>query len=187
MTVGGTEPADLYARAVAHTRVAILGVRDGQLGDATPCTDWDVAELRSHIILGATSCARSFGMSPPKPSDPVAAYDAATQAAITGMTRPGALENIVTRYDGSRTPGAQLATLMAMSNLVHGWDLAEATGQSTKLPDDLVEIFYAEFKPRMDTLRKGDAFATSIDLDNDASTQDRLLGMMGRQAGSRED
>ena len=78
-------------------------------------------------------------------------------------------------------PGADFAKILAMDNLIHGWDLAKATGQSTDLPSDLVDIIYADFEPQMDGLRQGDSFGPEVPQPQGAGAQDKLIGMMGRQ------
>jgi hypothetical protein len=64
--------------------------------------------------------------------------------------------------------------------LIHGWDIAVATGQDTRLPEELVTacLSYVDGNPQ---LRAAWGFAT---LDPPASTrpQDRLLALTGRRA-----
>jgi uncharacterized protein (TIGR03086 family) len=72
--------------------------------------------------------------------------------------------------------------------VVHGWDLATATGQRYAVdPTSLricIEFARAFSTPETADLR-GDAFGTVIDVPQDAPPLDRLLGMMGRQASWR--
>ena len=174
-------PAELFEKATAHTRATLAGVQDSQLKDSTPCSAWDVEELRNHIIGGATAGATSFGGSAAEGSDPTSAYDNARAAAVAAMSAPGAMDGNVPTGGGNEMPGAQFATILAMDNLVHGWDLAKATGQSTDLPADLVDAIYAGFEPKMEEFRKGDAFGPAVEVADTASKQDKLIAMMGRQ------
>ncbi len=173
-------PADLFRRAAAHTRGAVAGVNLSQMGDETPCSEWNVEELLNHIIGGATIGATAFGGNAPEADSALAAYDGATEAAAVAMSAEGALDGPVTISEGNEMPGGAFATILAMDNLVHGWDLAKATGQSTELPEDLVDIFYAAFEPQMDGFRQGDSFGPEVSQPGDAPAQDRLIGMMGR-------
>ena len=183
MTTQSTQtpgPAELFRRAAAHTRSAVAGVDASQMGHETPCADWTVEELLNHIIGGASLGASAFGGSAVEADSALGAYDGATEAAIAAMNIEGAMEGMVTGAGGGEMPGGYFATLLAMDNLVHGWDLAKATGQSTDLPEDLVDIIYADFEPQMDRFRQGDNFGPEVSQPDDAPTQDKLIGMMGR-------
>jgi uncharacterized protein (TIGR03086 family) len=69
-----------------------------------------------------------------------------------------------------------------MDVLVHSWDLAVATGQSTVLDPDLVDACVAMFLPDMPELgRAGGLVGPAVAVPAGASAQDRLLGAMGRQ------
>ncbi len=176
-----TNPADLFQQAAAHTRAAVAGVKDSQLGDETPCSDWSVEELLNHIIGGATMGATVFGGDAPEGADPVSAYDNALAGAVAAMHADGALDGNIATPGGGEMPGGAFATILAMDNLIHGWDLAKATGQSTELPADLVDIIYAGFEPQMNKLRQGDSFGPDVPQPEDARAQDKLIGMMGRK------
>ena len=94
---------------------------------------------------------------------------------------PGALEKTVPSPLGDM-PGGQLLGAFFMDTLIHGWDLATATGQSTEMPADLAETCFAMFGPMADEIRKSGAFGPRVEVADDASTQVKLLGALGRKA-----
>ena len=51
------DPRPLHRRAVAQTGTAVAAVSPSQLGLPTPCTEYDVRALLSHIIGGLTRAA----------------------------------------------------------------------------------------------------------------------------------
>jgi uncharacterized protein (TIGR03086 family) len=64
--------------------------------------------------------------------------------------------------------------------LLHGWDLAKATGQDATMPAGLAEAAYAMVHGRFtDDQRKG-VFKPEVQVGADASAQDRLLAYTGR-------
>ena len=64
--------------------------------------------------------------------------------------------------------------------LVHGWDLAKATGQDPTMPEGLADVAYEHIHGRFtDEQRKG-IFGPAIAIGDDASTQDKLLAYTGR-------
>ena len=117
----------------------------------------------------------------PEGGDPLAALDGAAAAAKEAVAQPGAMEREV-QFARGPMPGAGFATLMFTDILIHAWDLAKATGQDATLPPDLVDASYAIVLPRKGQMPQP-AFAPEVEVGEDADTQTRLLGMLGRDAG----
>ncbi len=177
-------PIDLYSAAIKGTREIIGGVQSSQLGDSTPCNEWNVQALMDHIVGGTGMVWSSLAGAPPETpqgSSPVAAFDAGTAKVLGAAKAPGALEKTVPSPLGDM-PGGQLLTAFFMETLIHGWDLAKATGQKTDMPADLAETCYAMFGPMADEWRKSGAFGPRVEVAEDASTQIKLLGALGRRA-----
>jgi len=64
--------------------------------------------------------------------------------------------------------------------LLHGWDVARATGQDATMPDGLAKAAYDVIHGRFtDEQRKG-VFKPEIPVGADASAQERLLAYTGR-------
>ena len=74
-----------------------------------------------------------------------------------------------------------LKLLPVADALLHGWDIARSTGQDTTMPDGLAaaayECIHGQFS---DEQRKG-VFGPEIQVDDDASPQEKLLAYTGRQ------
>ncbi|MGD9999787.1 MAG: maleylpyruvate isomerase N-terminal domain-containing protein, partial [Ilumatobacteraceae bacterium] len=43
----------LFEQASAHAAVVMARVSPAQLGDPTPCSDWNVQQLIDHMVAGA--------------------------------------------------------------------------------------------------------------------------------------
>ena len=89
------------------------------------------------------------------------------------------------------TPGGmmtvpQFLVAMATDHIIHGWDLARATGQDETLDPDVVAAAYAmmtapETAGLVDMGRQAGFIGPAVSVPDDASIQDRLLAHMGRQ------
>jgi uncharacterized protein (TIGR03086 family) len=173
---------DLYRRASEWTRGKVAGA-SGKLDAATPCDEWDVRVLMNHMLdtqhyfVGA---ARGEQVSPPSPNppqllgdDPVADFDAATSDALHTFGQEGVLEKT----------GPSLG--IAFSDLLlHGWDLARATGQDAAMPEGLADASYGMIHGRLtDEQRKG-VFKPEVPVPADAPVQDKLLAYTGRDPSS---
>jgi uncharacterized protein (TIGR03086 family) len=66
--------------------------------------------------------------------------------------------------------------------LVHGWDLAVATGQDHALDPALVDACWDVVAPQADMLRGSGMFGDDIPLSAESDAQTRLLAMLGRAA-----
>jgi uncharacterized protein (TIGR03086 family) len=79
-------------------------------------------------------------------------------------------------------PGSVYCGHRFMDVLIHGWDVAKSTNQDTALPTDLVEACWTVLEPQIDMLAGSGAFGEMISVPEDAPTQTRLLGVLGRIA-----
>jgi uncharacterized protein (TIGR03086 family) len=169
---------DLYRRASQWTNDKVAGAA-GQLDVETPCDDWDVRTLMNHMLETAqffVSTATGGDASPPSPqppellgSDPVASFDAARSEMLDAYGKPGVIDKT----------GPSIGIAFS-DQLLHGWDLAQATGQDSKMPDGLPEAAYGMVHGRFtDEQRKG-VFKPEVSVPENASPQDRLLAYTGR-------
>ena len=89
----------------------------------------------------------------------------------------------MTRAGGVDLPG-EVAGLVALDELVvHGWDVARATGQpyEVDVPSlETVQAFVAQFsEPGMEEARAG-LFGPVVEVPEDAPLLDRVIGLTGR-------
>jgi uncharacterized protein (TIGR03086 family) len=77
-------------------------------------------------------------------------------------------------------PGAVYCGHRFLDVLIHGWDLAESTGQDTNLPEDLVEACWEVVAPQRDVLEGSGMFGTALSVAADADRQSQLLAVLGR-------
>jgi uncharacterized protein (TIGR03086 family) len=181
--------AEMAAAAAETTRV-VNGVSAGQLGDATPCSDWDVRALLNHIILwtgysaeqrahgGSVSeelMAKDFAAEP----DFAAGYEAQAAKAVAAWSDPAAWERKLDVM-GSATPAADVAVMLIMETALHGWDLAVATGQEYRCGDAVAAIVLAAVEAQGDLFRQYNGFAEPLAVATDAPAFARALALSGR-------
>lgn len=178
---------DELAQVLDATERLVAAVRDEQWSAPTPCTDWNVRDLLGHLVGGHVMFARLLRgdagdarPADPLGDDPLAAYRAAAGELLAACRLPGAMERTVTVPFGS-VPGAVAVHLRIVESLVHGWDLARATGQAVDYPDGLVE---RELEFTLGAL--GDIpperspFAPPQPVSEDAPAIERLVACLGR-------
>jgi uncharacterized protein (TIGR03086 family) len=186
--------------------VLVAGVRDDQLVAPTPCPDYSVAALLDHLMalavafkLGATKASTSTeGMAELAEESPPGKARAEHLRADWREQLPARLADLSAVWResdawegqaevGGVTMPSELTAKVALDELVlHGWDLARATGQGFD-PDPASVGAALDFASMLSTPgeeagREG-IFGPVVDVPDDAAPLDRLLGLSGRDPG----
>ena len=112
----------------------------------------------------------------------VSAFETATNGVLQALKSPGAAEKVVdTGMPMGSAPAGQFAMFPFMDIVVHKWDLAKATNQDMSLDSSLAEAAYNALSPAIDGARQGGAFGPEVQVPINASIQDKLLAISGRQ------
>jgi uncharacterized protein (TIGR03086 family) len=175
--VSDTDVLDLYDRASAWTLSKVEGAA-GQLDAPTPCEGWDVRTLLNHLLqtqryFVAMARGEDATLTPEPPAllsdDAARDFREARQDTLSTFGEDGAIE---------RT-GPALGIAFSDA-LIHGWDVATATGQDARMPDELAEAAYRMIHGRFTEDQRKGVFKPEIEVAADASAQDRLLAYTGR-------
>lgn len=172
-----------YQLAADSFKNLVAGVRPDQFATQTSsCPEWSVQELVGHVVKGDLMFTRLFtGAEPPAvpDADPVAAVSASTKALLEAASAEGALEKTFTTPMGER-PGAGLMTIRVVELSVHGWDLANATGQRLELPEAIVETCFAMLRRMLPEGRDSLPYGAEQPTGPEASPTQRLVAFAGR-------
>lgn len=183
---------ELYVMAMDATRIYMEAVRGEQWADPTPCSEWNVGQIANHILGENLWAAELFqGRTIDEVgdrlegdltgADPAAAYAASVRAASRAVGAPGAMEATCHLSFGDYS-GADYAAQLFMDTLVHGWDIAKATGQDTRLDTELVEACLPIAEQLTNQFRSAGVFGDNVPVSSDADPQTRLLALVGRRA-----
>lgn len=186
-------PVDSLRTSLDDTGQLIAGIRTEQWEDPTPCTEWSVRDLVDHLVTGNDLAARvlvgdsgrkdtaSTDLRPDQRAD---AYRASAQRLLAAFASPGAMDRIVTVPFG-RVPGVVALHLRLVEALVHGWDLARATGQPLRYDEDAA-VRALEFtrEKLAEVPSDRSPFGPPLQAPGDASALDRLAACLGRDPRS---
>jgi uncharacterized protein (TIGR03086 family) len=178
------------ATAAAETARVVRGVRDDQLTVATPCGGWDLRTLLNHVILWTAYSAERRARDEPLPDELMtrdfvaepgyaAAYDAQLGGALAAWSDPGAWERDL-NVMGSPTPAADVAAMLLTEMVLHGWDVAKASGQEFGCDGKVAEAVLAAVEANAELFRKYEGFADPVQIPEPASVFDRALAASGR-------
>jgi uncharacterized protein (TIGR03086 family) len=176
----------LLERAINYTLGSLLLVTPRLLSRPTPCSEWDLRALLSHMndSFDALCEAVDDGWVSLTPSaydrdaDPVGRLrDKACRLIGSWTSNPPDLVAVA----GCPVTATIVTTAGAMEVVVHGWDVAEACGQRRRIPDELAEELL-ELAPLFVTDADRDVrFAPPLTVLPDAGPGVQLLAFLGRR------
>jgi uncharacterized protein (TIGR03086 family) len=183
--------ANHIARAAARFTEIVCNVKPAQLANPTPCADFDVRALLNHLLFWGPSLAGAARkeLVPPPAADEsevdltenwATALETHAERLTAAWGEPDAWAG-VTRMGGPMELPAELVGGMVVGELVvHGWDLARATGQRPEWDEDLAVYVHGEVARSAELGREMGSYGREVTAAADASTMDKLLALSGR-------
>jgi uncharacterized protein (TIGR03086 family) len=183
---------DTMRRACASTERFVDRVTPGDYGLATPCEAWNVRDLLNHLtgtlslgqaLLADTPPAVAMGPGDlPEVDlvgdDPAKAYRLGVES-LLDTAGGDALERVHPTPLGDM-PGAMLGGFTTLDIVVHGWDLAKATGQPAALEPDLAESVLAFARQAFAAMPREPRIGPEVAVPAGAPATDRLVAFLGR-------
>ena len=181
--------ATLHRRAVASWEDQVVAARSASWDGPTPCEKWSVRDLVNHVVgedlwavpLLAGSTLAEVGDrfdGDLLGADPVSSAQAAAEAAVRSVADALPQGRAVHLSYGEESAEEYVRQLVA-DHVVHGWDLAAATGGDTRLDPELVAEVGAWFAEREELYRTAGIIGARVDADAD-DPQERLIASFGR-------
>lgn len=181
--------AEMAAAASEDARV-VGAVTADQLTAPTPCADWDLRTLVNHTILWTAYSAERRARDEPLPDELMStdfvaqpdwaqAYAAQLDRAVAAWSDPGAWAREL-NVMGAPTPSAGVGALLVAEMVLHGWDIARATGQDYHCTGPVLAATAQAVDDNAELFRKYQGFAAPIELPEGAPEFDRLLATSGR-------
>jgi uncharacterized protein (TIGR03086 family) len=171
------------ALAAPPTVAVIRAIRPEQFHAPTPCGDFDVQGLIEHMLEYGPGLARasrnSDGEAPPD-GDPVDRLQRQIDQLVAAWSVPAAWLG-TTSMGGPMELPAQMIGAMAIGEIVvHGWDLARATGQQVAWDPALLDFLHEEVAKTAALGREIQAYGPEVPVPQTATPLDRMLGLTGR-------
>jgi uncharacterized protein (TIGR03086 family) len=181
-------PIDLAPAADQLRRLA-AGVTSGDMAGPTPCADWTVRQLVTHILELAVAFRAAADKAPLDPHEATAdidddgawrdELDARLDRLVSAWQRPEAWTGMAEA--GGVTMPAELTGMVAVDELVlHGWDLARATGQPFTCDDASLTAVQTFTGMMTSPEQRAGLFGPPVDVPSDASDLDRTVAQSGR-------
>ena len=180
--------------AVRMLAEVITAVRDDQLSAPTPCEKSNLGDLLDHVDALSIAFTAAASKTPLPAGNQAPSADGSRLGTEWRTRIPQRLSALADAWRdadawvGMTTPGAvdlpaELAGVIALDEVViHGWDIAVASGQSYNSEPDLLEAIYGFVQPTAAQNPAGTPglFGPPVPVNEDAPLLDRLLGLTGR-------
>ncbi len=182
------DPRDQRSYILPTLSALVERIQAEQLNDATPCTHFTVHDVLDHmIVLGSTFAHLFRGAEPPEVTAPAAGglvpaeeFRQTMDDLLAAVKSPGAMERDIAAPVGDMD-GETFARLAAFDGLVHGWDLATATGHRFEVPPCVIDAVDAFARQALGPeLRDGDTFKEEVIPPAMATPVERVAAFSGR-------
>lgn len=185
----------LFKYATAPVIDVVNGIRPEQLGAPTPCSEFDVSKLLNHLLYWGPSlegAARKETVSPPVipesemdiPADWRPKLVAQLEKLTASWSEPSAWEGTTHMGGPTELPAALVGGMVTGEIVVHGSDLARATGQPLEFDHDLLAYVHKEVESGAEWGRDMGVYGPEVPVPADAPLLDRILGLTGRDPNS---
>lgn len=181
----GRTPADLDPVVAAEAALVALQpvLRNLTAEDRpkqTPCADFTCHDVAEHLFASLIQLGAMAGAEVRNPEKGSLENRISVMAdqAITAW-RAVDLSGTVPGPGGREIPASFAASILPVEIALHGWDLAQGSGQALELSDEVVAYLREIAEPVVSSGR-GRSFADEVPAADDASPVDRLAAFAGR-------
>ena len=190
--------ADRYRRHADAFEDKVAAVRSDQWSNQSPCEAWSARDVVSHIVsmhgYMLRPLRRELHTAPSVLDDPLGAFKAARSEVEAVLDDPTLAGVESETPNGRMTVEQQIDEVVSDDMVLHGWDLARATGQDATIdPGDVLRLWSITVAIPPDLMQKYrtpgvfgpgvEVYGPEVEVSRDAPLQDRLLGLIGRQPG----
>lgn len=161
----------------------ILERVDGRWDAATPCEGWSVRDVVGHVIQTERDFLSGQDLptgAEPDLADPLAAWRSHAAHLAGVLARDGVAETEYDGFFGRTTIGATMADFYGWDLVIHGSDVARASGQEWNISAEEAEWLHRTADGWGDALYGDGICAGPVEVGDDASVTDRLLARLGR-------
>jgi uncharacterized protein (TIGR03086 family) len=182
----------LVGLAATPALATVRAIGADQLTAPTPCREYDVRALINHLLFWGPSlegAGRKTAVAPPGASDRdvdltggdwCGALAAQLDRLVTVWREPQAWEGSAPFGGPMELPAALVGGMVLVELVVHGWDLARATGGEPRWHDEVLAYVHHEVEQTAERGRQAGLYADPVPVPGSAPVLARTLGLTGR-------
>jgi uncharacterized protein (TIGR03086 family) len=176
--------SDRYARLSDAFASKIAAVPPDRWSNPSPCADWTAREIVGHVLnthaMFLGFIGQELGSIPSVADDPAGAFAAARQVVQGNLDDPARATAEYQGFSGPTTFEEGIDGFICFDLVVHGWDLARATGLDERIDPEEVRRVRDRAAEFGEMLRSPGVCGPVVDVPADADEQTKLLAYLGR-------
>jgi len=173
-------PFDCAAVTFPACRAVLRRLTEDDLARPTPCASYTTRDVGEHLVRSMVLLASVAGaQAEPPTTGTLEVRVAATAEAALAAWRLRGLDGQVA-IGRSVLPASLAVEIIPLELLVHGWDVAQATGQQIAVPADIAGYVLDRARELITEDKRGRSFAAEAPAGPDAAVLDRLIAFTGR-------
>ncbi len=181
-----TEVSERYKRLSDAFADKIEGVKQDRWTSPSPCDDWTARDVVGHVIqtqgMFLGFIGREVGDGPSVDDDPRGAWDAARSAVQRDLEDTERAAQEFDGFTGRTRFDDAVNRFLCFDLVVHGWDLAHATGQEEVMQAEDISRVHEQAEAFGDAMRGPQAFGPEVEPPEGADEQAKLLAFLGRRS-----
>ena len=182
-----SEALERFRQASAEFTALVENVGDDAWEQPSPCEGWVARDVVGHLVEWVPEFFFERWPAATKPipaveSSPLAAWRALAEAIETALADDVVAQEVADTPMGPLTFEAAVDMICTPDVILHGWDLARATGLDETLNPEEVHRLLASIEPIGDALEQSGQYGPRIAVPDGSSEQTRLLALVGRRA-----
>ncbi|MCX5043572.1 TIGR03086 family metal-binding protein [Aldersonia sp. NBC_00410] len=178
---------DRYRRLARTLDERVRAVPAERWDAPSPCEGWSARDVLGHVIETERQFLAGQGgidlpAGPDVAVDPVAAWQHTSSAIQAVLDDPAQGGKEYEGVFGRTTIADSLATFYAFDLVIHGWDIAKATGTDERIPAQDLALVKGFTDALGDNVRRDGVCGPAIEPPARADEQTRLLAYLGRKS-----
>jgi uncharacterized protein (TIGR03086 family) len=163
-------------------RAVLARLTVDDLARPSPCAEYTVGEVGEHVVRSMVLLASVAGGA--GSAGPVAGLldervGVTGEAALAAWRRRGLGGSVP--VGRSTLPAGLAAEIIPLELLVHGWDMARATGSEIEVPAEVASHVLGCARSLVTPDKRGRSFAAEVPAGPSATVLERLIAFTGRQ------
>ena len=171
---------DCAAVTLPACRAVLQRLTEEDLSRPTPCTEYTVGDVGQHLVRSMVLLASVAGqqIDTPATGTPDTTVAATAEAALAAWRHRGLDGSVAV---GRSAPPASLAVeIMPLELLVHGWDIAHATGYDIDVTPEVAAYVLDRARELITEDKRGRSFAAEVPAGAEATVLQRPIAFTGR-------
>jgi uncharacterized protein (TIGR03086 family) len=173
-------PFDCAPITLAACRAVLRRLTEDDLSRPTPCTEYAVGAVGQHVVRSMVLLAAVAGeqIDGPAAGRLEEQVTVTAEAALAAWRRRGLSGTVA--VGRSSLPASLAVEIIPLELLVHGWDIAQATGDDLDVPPEVAGYVLSRARELITEDKRGRSFAAEVPAGPQATALGQLIAFTGR-------